>query len=346
MAGLLLTGAALTACTGEEIAGMEEQPISFGTYIGNPAVGRGYPYGTDNLPSMGVYAFYTGQSKWADWTGDKSTPNFMNNQLVNRIFDDNGVATGWEYSPVKYWPTMQNDKLTFFAYAPYHYLDGNGNKKPINAEWKDGEIVIHYEYYYETDLLYTTNQEATTDLTRQSLDGKVQFDFNHALAKIDVQVAVSADYDRENTTIEVVEIGFQGANGGHGLYESGDFYPAENSWENCIEAGLRFYWNNKSYKEDVFNNLTTEYQSILKENQIYFAIPQNFAGEKLQAGIDYKIITIDPDINNGIQQGSITTINAPRANISPNFVAGKAYAIRFLIGVNGIDVDAVETPWK
>ena len=70
-----------------------------------------------NLGGFGVFAYYTDLKKY-DQT---YIPNFMYNQGV--FFND----PSWEYTPVMYWPNEygsdaqsdDEDKVTFFAYAPY-----------------------------------------------------------------------------------------------------------------------------------------------------------------------------------------------------------------------------------
>lgn len=81
---------------------------------------------------FGVFAYQTTNTDYVPATPTALVPNFMYNQEVK--FDDSPAA--WVYSPVKYWPngkdaanaagapsntatSNNNDKLSFFAYAPY-----------------------------------------------------------------------------------------------------------------------------------------------------------------------------------------------------------------------------------
>lgn len=68
---------------------------------------------------IGVFAFYqpavNGREGAAYTSAKYATPNFMYNQNVKY----NSGNDTWYYSPAKYWPNNENDKLTFFAYAPY-----------------------------------------------------------------------------------------------------------------------------------------------------------------------------------------------------------------------------------
>ena len=71
-------------------------------------------------------AYYTGGTNWAALS-EKPTPNFMCNQQVTYEPPKPGESTGtWNYTPLKYWPAQRNDKISFFAYAPYGINDANG----------------------------------------------------------------------------------------------------------------------------------------------------------------------------------------------------------------------------
>jgi hypothetical protein len=66
--------------------------------------------------SMGVYAWYHPHSTWAaDFAADQVVPNFMWNQQATRHDD----LDAFVYSPLKYWPNGESDKLSFMAYYPY-----------------------------------------------------------------------------------------------------------------------------------------------------------------------------------------------------------------------------------
>lgn len=71
-------------------------------------------------------AYFTGQDNF-ETVKTTVTPSFMHNQMVK--FD--GTNNVWTYSPVKYWPNRQNDKISFFAYAPYESDWQNGSKSGV-----------------------------------------------------------------------------------------------------------------------------------------------------------------------------------------------------------------------
>ena len=67
---------------------------------------------------FGVFGYYTDNNEYEQ----SRIPDFMYNQKVTH-----STALGWNYDPVKYWPNEygssansdDNDKVSFFAYAPY-----------------------------------------------------------------------------------------------------------------------------------------------------------------------------------------------------------------------------------
>lgn len=114
-----------SACSSEQQEGegaMQQRPVDMFVYtsqlstradssiLAEPAIPMGM--------SIGVYAYYHDNSTWAveDAAEPKRTlPNFMfNQQAVNP-----GSDQPYTYSPLKYWPNEEEDKLSFIAYYPY-----------------------------------------------------------------------------------------------------------------------------------------------------------------------------------------------------------------------------------
>ena len=97
----------------------DRDAVNFGAYSGRTLTKAGC---TDDMnlealkkaeAGFGVFATYSGT---ADFT--TANDNFMSNEKIT--WDGNT----WSYSPVKYWPNMENGgdnypEVTFYAYAPY-----------------------------------------------------------------------------------------------------------------------------------------------------------------------------------------------------------------------------------
>ncbi len=118
-----------------------EAPVEFGAYLdrGTTRAGRvgeltntNIKYNpTSNGGGFGVFGYYTNSSAY----DQQMLPNFFYNQLV--YYGANGY---WEYTPLKYWPNEygssaisdDQDKISFFAYAPY-VLVSPTTGKVVNA---------------------------------------------------------------------------------------------------------------------------------------------------------------------------------------------------------------------
>ena len=150
------------------------------------------------VAGFGVYA-YVG-----------TTPDFMRNQHVTYS------GGSWVYSPVKYWPNQDTDKISFYAYgphvssAPYTTAEAaitNANNEEgilyIPGTDATGDPVIVYKTAADpsnnVDLMFGVAAEDHTspdvtaglpflDMTKLMLGEKMKFNFKHALTKLVVNV--------------------------------------------------------------------------------------------------------------------------------------------------------------
>ena len=170
-----------------------------------------FAYNTDNL-------YYTGSTK----------PNFMYNQQVTYA----GAVGAWTYEPVKYWPneygshaeSADEDKVSFFAYAPYFACDP-ATGSVADAGWgisgfskntASGDPIVKYTTSFDltkqVDLCWAVKNSGTwatlTDQKTQNIangyawkdvehpatvEQKMTFHFRHATAQLNVQIDADAD---------------------------------------------------------------------------------------------------------------------------------------------------------
>ncbi len=230
-----------------------QTPVTFGTYVGKSASTRAAATGDQTTESLqtsgfGVIAYYTGSNAWAG-SSNTIAPNFFYNTRVS--------GADWTYSPVRYWPNDEaNNKVSFFAYAPYTaVVDSTGKVSDattgitaLTTNAATGEPKVTYvlgaENAASVDLLYGTTSEGkfNTDLTKQKTSEKVTFLFKHALAKFGGKgsaITVRANPDDASTTnigtqtfITVKEIKIEGVGGTSGTtYQSGTLNLATGKWE-------------------------------------------------------------------------------------------------------------------
>lgn len=180
-----------------------DNAIEFGTYVGRDAQTKGSVL--DNtvatgLPKQGfgVFAYYTDDVHYNGTAGTGSKLNFMNNTHVT---SNNG--TTWTYSPLKYWPNETNDRLTFFAYAPYDDEDDDKANTPsgydnIKFAVYNGDPIVEFTVNgivkNQQDLVWSrTNNKDMIKNPNVDVEEKVMFNFAHALARIGFTVKAITD---------------------------------------------------------------------------------------------------------------------------------------------------------
>ena len=238
---LLAATPIVVACSGVEDgidvpspdAQQELLPVSFNAYV-NRNTTRAGATGELSLATLGasagfgVFAYYTNGQLYSQM----SLPDFMYNQQVT----SNDGGNTWTYSPVKYWPnetgstamSEETDYLTFFAYAPYADVNPNTGKVTSDESFgifgmtraKDtGDPYVKYRASYDptkaVDLCWSKTNNI--DKTKQAVNSTVNFNFQHALAALNVQIDADIDVVShasstldENTRIYVRSITFRG----------------------------------------------------------------------------------------------------------------------------------------
>ena len=265
LAAMTLTGCSESAETtqpqpsagsGGATAVLGETPVGFDAYTIRGVTRSGLPglLNDEALQSasggFGVFAYYTDLKKY-DQT---YVPNFMYNQKVTY----NSTTSLWEYSPVLYWPNEygsdaqsdDEDKVSFFAYAPYVAATSPAAGSVADAEWgitgfsrnsTAGDPIVKYIASFDpsksVDLCWGVSDgtawskiegSSTQSMTSgkpwldvehpKGIDQKLKFTFKHALSQLNVQIDADPDvldHDEDNeldseTRIYVRSISFTG----------------------------------------------------------------------------------------------------------------------------------------
>lgn len=199
---------------------------------------------------FGVFGYYTDNNEY----DLQATPNFMYNQQIKW----NSTNNAWEYTPIKYWPnefgttasSEDQDKVSFFAYAPY-VAATPATGKVEDATWgitglprnsATGDPIVKYIGSFDVDhsidlcwgvangetwtkVLDGTAQTMTAGLPWLNVERpadatgnqKMKFTFKHALAKLNVTIdtyvdgVAPKDVNEPNLTkVYVRSITFQG----------------------------------------------------------------------------------------------------------------------------------------
>ena len=207
VAGILLLG--LASCVKSEIhdAGWSDVPMMFSTYAsrstsGTKADDSYVAPGTTVLPansSFGVMAYYqpgtigSYTGIWADQATKLWKPDFMFNEEVT--FD----GIDYSYSPLRYWPSNDENTVSFWAYYPYSawaednskslkFFESDGTTR-YTAASTTGLPVVKYTVASDPadqqDIMFDSfAKKNMTYASCDPVDGTVDLTFRHALSLV------------------------------------------------------------------------------------------------------------------------------------------------------------------
>lgn len=357
--------AALSSCSqdeefllGDNQLSNDGNAVTFGTYLGQAPESRASVITTDNLKTkgFGVFAYYTGQN---DYVAGASVPNFMCNQEV--IHD----GSAWTYSPMKYWPGTDGDKLSFFAYAPYTETPGSVNitKLPQNTDQTDPTLSfkVASDVKEQIDLLYSA---AHTNVEKQAVNDKVTFQFNHALSRLGFKAKLLIDDIFNDTSTGNSTDGVKvGADTKVTINEikisSDEFYATADlnlnggkwtNWKKSENGAMEFVLDADDL-EDAAITSETPIVKLNKDDSYLMLIPS--IAERLSDGSDvttpiivnlvvkYTVETADPKLPDG---KSIIHCEVP-TTFKHTFKQGMATNLVLNIGLTSVKCEPTVTPW-
>lgn len=353
--GLIASAAlAMTSCSTDEIGEAQSQhAIAFGTYVGNSVGSRGTITSTSSIQQankgFGITAWHTSQSTWKNYvnSSDMEEPNFMYNQDVNYS------GSEWSYAPVKYWPTIANAKITFFAYAPY---GATGVKLSANTLAATPNVTFTVQEKPEemVDFVADAVYDKTYDTSKTEESNKVKFLFTHELSRLRFKAKVT-DALAQGTYVYITGLTMTGH------YKSGTYsYVTDNdtqhgTWKiddakysNIDLSGIMTKDANGNYAELSSNANADDLNGGNKNAQYLFLLPyEDFQKGDITVTVSYKIVTKDSQLDAGqtAAVASTKTVQLPAGILK----IGKAYCVTLLFDqeVNKvvISADSDVDPW-
>ncbi len=360
--------AAMTSCSKNEITNSIEdapQAITFGTYVGNASSKATVKEEFEANDTFGVFAYYTEATKYAAGSDD---PNFMYNQTITK-----GSDGAWTYSPLKYWPNTvtsanKDGLVSFFAYWPMvanaenlTLVDTEGAAL-TTASTTDPCVKYVLDQAEAVDLMWAVNDKTGLpflDMVKQDTEGKVAFQFKHALARVGFSITLAddilnADATNGETTVTINSIEFGGTITGEdftstiygdGILNLNNETDSEANWT-AGEKRVDLTLESTDFTNDgVFSYSATEtegfHATMTNEGESYFMIiPQNLTESKMR--ITYTVSTKDS------QYGDDATVDVENKYVYglQNFVNGKAYLYNIEIGLNSVKVSGDVEAWE
>ena len=194
---LTITMLALAACSENEITEQNPEvnkPIGFDTYASVQT--RGIEADIELLKGdgIGVMAYQT--------TGDYSTTGAKSEFMNKESVDWNNTTSKWEYAPVKFWPAGTDEKVSFFAYAPYTDGGPTYNTTLTSADASNNpkvNLTLQTFQYYLHDLVVSNPDDATNGTMNMS-SGTVNFKFQHPLTRVAMEAKTGTDISKSTDT--------------------------------------------------------------------------------------------------------------------------------------------------
>ena len=336
----------LVSCSSDDLDSLSDnssknEAISFDGYLGRSAVSVNGTRGSVlDIPALkstdtdkkgfGVFGNYN------EKIGTVYGENLFKNQ---QVYSSSAASPAeWTYSPQKYWSTQGH--IDFLAYAPY---DANTalNTTPDGKKTSSINFTVENTVTKQKDLLWANAKDQTKE--NNSGTKKVEFTFNHALAKIGYKVKLNDAYSNATITLKKITLAGSANEATKAFYTKGTIDLSKTSsnseglWTISTPAEKQnFNWFSSDQKLATtdYNNPNTDY---------LFVIPQDFS--KTEVGADELYVIVDYTIkyNNGETAEMKSTVSS---QIKKNFVQGKAYTINLTIGLTPIDFDVkVVTGW-
>ena len=153
---------------------------------------------------FGIFAYKTSKEGW-DSEKASTTPDFMYNEHAT------WTSGSWGYASLRFWPT-NDDKITFFAYAPYESDWQNGSKSGVITSAATAPGIPYIKFKLKTtdkldkmvDLVVADQRDKT--YTAEN-GGKISFTFEHTLSRISFRAQLGAgDFDGMDGTNSFVYI--------------------------------------------------------------------------------------------------------------------------------------------
>lgn len=338
---VLIAQLVLSGCAGEaveETSSSSSSEINFDAYVGRNASSRSsvtdinfLKGGTYNA-GFGVFARYNHIS-------------LLDTEHVTWNKDQNH----WEYTNTRFWPS--EGSVDFYAFAPYNG-DVKMGKLPDylvnNPDSKDETYIYFPSNVSPVDLVWANAKDRTK--TNQP----VKFTFNHALARLGLDIKANQDLEKNGAVITVEEVDLYGPEDYKGVFDMVGYLNLKTGgWHVVKEESTRWYYawtpTGKVGKEDG-NNGKRKCQKLSASqldhttpiitndpNSYIFIIPQT-KDEKFHLKITYTVKQGDFVEKVTVKKNLLDVLCKPEVpNPSFTFEKGKAYVFHLILSLDPVD---------
>lgn len=224
---VLIAQLVLSGCAGEgveETSSSSSSEINFDAYLGRNASTRAGINNIDSLKGKGFGVF-------ARYNHNGAISPLMDNEHVTW----NEKENRWGYTNTRYWPN--EGSVDFYAFAPYL----ENVKKLVCApdSIKDNPTCIEFtSSNSNVDLVWDVQKNKT--IPTSSTDGKVKFQFKHALARLGFDITANQKLEKNGAVIIVKKVKLYGDSEDNGAFDIKGYLNLENGgWSRVTDVGTR-----------------------------------------------------------------------------------------------------------
>lgn len=328
---VLIAQLVLSGCAGEgveETSSSSSSEINFDAYLGRNASTRA---GVTNIASLKKSGF----GVFARYKHNGATSLLMDNEHVTW----NEKENRWGYTNTRYW--SNEGSVDFYAFAPYLK-----NVELVNApdSIKANPTCIEFtSSNSNVDLVWDVQKNKTVPTS--PTDGKVKFQFKHALARLGFDITANQKLEEHGAVIKVKEVKLYGDTIVNGAFDIKGYLNLENGgWSRPKENTRVVYTWTPTGAEDGTNFKLSASQldhtcSKIENapNSYLCIIPQEkWVAFYLQITYTVQQGTFEEEVT--VKKNLLEVRNPPGvSNPSFEFVRGKAYVFHLILSLDPIN---------
>ena len=330
---VLIAQLVLSGCAGEgveETSSSSSSEINFDAYVGRNASTRA---GVTDIASLKKSGF----GVFARYKHNGATSLLMDNEHVTW----NEKENRWGYTNTRYWPN--EGSVDFYAFAPY--LKNVANLVCAPDSSKDNPTCIEFtSSNSNVDLVWDVQKNKTVPTS--PTDGKVKFQFKHALARLGFDITVNQVLEEKGAVIKVEEVKLYGDSEDNGAFDIKGYLNLENGgWSVETKQSTRvvFTWTptgaedgtNFKLSPSQLDHTCGKIGNAL--NSYLCIIPQvKYVPFYLQITYTVKQGTFEEEVK--VRKNLLEVRNPPDvSNPSFPFEKGKAYVFHLKLSLDPID---------
>ena len=354
---VLIAQLVLSSCADEaveETSSSSSSEINFDAYVGRNASTRS---GVTDITFLKDTLFNSGFGVFARYNYNGKILSLLDTEHVTWNKDQNH----WKYTNTRFWPS--EGSVDFYAFAPYNGAVKMG-KLPDNLvnnpDSKDETYIYFPSNVSPVDLVWANaeNQKKT--------DNPVKFTFNHALARLGLDIKANQKLEKNGAVITVEEVDLYGPEDYKGVFDMVGYLNLKTGdWHVVKEESTRWYYawtpTGKVGKEDgndgkedgerkcqklSASQLNDTTNIITNDRNSYiFIIPQK-KDEPFHLKITYTVTQGDLEEKVTVKKNLLDVLRPGVSNPSFTFEGGKAYVFHLkLLDPINFSVTATVGKW-